>query len=805
MIKRVLIASVVIFAITGAVVYYYFNKPEPVVDSVFRAVPLDASLLVDIKDYQQFHSGILVDNQLWQDLSVFSPFNEISRKVMFVDSLSRLYPPFRSLFTGKHPLLISGHPSGKDNLDFLYYIRIDNEKEFKEINQLIRGFDGEAMDCSSRRYEGVTIQDVSFPRNQNNNFSYAWTHGLMMLSKSPILLEAAIRQISAQESLLDGKGLSEIVKTAGKTALANVYVNLEHFPEIAQKAIHVKYRKELAFLKNLGNWMELDVSLKSDVVIFNGFSISDAAKPGFEALFRNQKPHKFEIFNKIPASVNTFAILGISKLNQYLKDYEQILDAENLEQAYRANLRNIRDNYNIDLENSFNDIFDQEAAVVFLGGINDTLSNQSYSVIKIRNTSDAEKLLKGFINEYADKKELKTDDLISREKISDNQEIKVYSFPFGNIPASLFGRIFSAGSNHFCALDENYMIFASSRNSLIQYFKYLDQNTTIGVDLDFNNFSEFFSLQSNFFFYNKPSVSLGFYANFLRDEILENIAAKQTNLSKIGALVYQFNCGENHLIYHNLFIRGISGSSKSSDDPLKSSNEIQLDSKAVLKPFVWSNPSAKEPDIFTQDEKNQVYLINKMGRILWKVKLPEPIMSDIFPIDYYKNGKQQLLFNTRTQLYLIDRNGNNVEKFPLTLPRPATNGMAVFDYEKNRDYRIFIAGSDHEIYVFDKKGEPVKQWQAEKTESDVTQPVQHFHIAGKDYLEYNDKSHIYVVDRKGKTLIKPLEPIQISENNEFSLINPRSHKEAKFVITDVNGKVISIGLDGKTKETDLGR
>jgi len=87
----------------------------------------------------------------------------------------------------------------------------------------------------------------------------------------------------------------------------------------------------------------------------------------------------------------------------------------------------------------------------------------------------------------------------------------------------------------------------------------------------------------------------------------------------------------------------------------------------------------------------------------------------------------------------------------------------------------------------------------------VTQPVQHFHIAGKDYLEYNDKSHIYVVDRKGKTLIKPLEPIQISENNEFSLINPRSHKEAKFVITDVNGKVISIGLDGKTKETDLGR
>ena len=49
---------------------------------------------------------------------------------------------------------------------------------------------------------------------------------------------------------------------------------------------------------------------------------------------------------------------------------------------------------------------------------------------------------------------------------------------------------------------------------------------------------------------------------------------------------------------------------------------------------------------------------------------------------------------TANHIHLIDRNGNYVEKYPVKLRSPATNGLAVFDYDKNRDYRMFIAGSD---------------------------------------------------------------------------------------------------------------
>jgi len=804
MIKRVLIGGIITALVIAGAVYYFVNKPEPVVDSIFKAVPLDAALLIDIKNYQSFRNGLTTENHLWSEISTLPLFNDINKRFTFLDSLNGKYPALKALFTDKHPLLISGHPIGR-GIQFIYYIRVEEEKDFKQFDNLIENYGAEAIDCSSRKYEGETIHDVSFTKSRSDNFSYTWSRGLLMVSRSSILLENAIRQITAEESLLDRKGLNDIAKTAGKTAIANFYLNFEYFPGIAQEFIQLKYRKEISFLKNFGDWIELDLNLKPDVAIFNGFSISGTEKRGFEQLFEHQKPQKFEVFTKIPSGVNTFAALGISKLSQYLKDYEFLLESNSHAQEYRINLKNLKDNYNIDLVSSFSDIFDQEACAVFMNGINDTLANQSFSVIRTKNGEDAEKMLNGFITEYANKKDLKNTDFISTEKIGDKEEARIWRLPFANIPALLFGKMFSAGENHYCGLADNYLIFGNSRESLVQYLKLLNQNATISIDLEFNKFSEFFSLQSNFFFYNKPPISIAFYTNFFKSEILEDLARQQEHLNKIDALVYQFNSGDNNLIYHNLFIRSVAKNSKDPNVTTRSTNEFQLDAKPILKPVFLKNTASKEMEIFTQDEKNQVYLINKMGRILWKVKIPEPIVSEVYQIDYFKNGKLQVLFNTRSKIYLIDRNGNNVEKYPVTFPKPATNGLALFDYDNNRDYRILIAGNDHQIYAFDKKIELVNQWNSEKTESTVTQPVQHFRFGGKDYLEYNDNQHVYVVDRKGRNRIKPVKPFQISPNNRVCLINANSKKEAKFAVTDVNGKIELIGLEGTINEFDFGK
>ena len=63
-------------------------------------------------------------------------------------------------------------------------------------------------------------------------------------------------------------------------------------------------------------------------------------------------------------------------------------------------------------------------------------------------------------------------------------------------------------------------------------------------------------------------------------------------------------------------------------------------------------------------------------------------------IDYFRNGKYQLLFSGRNYLHLLDRNGNYVERYPVKLRSPATNALALFDYDNNRNYRLMRGRQD---------------------------------------------------------------------------------------------------------------
>jgi hypothetical protein len=95
-------------------------------------------------------------------------------------------------------------------------------------------------------------------------------------------------------------------------------------------------------------------------------------------------------------------------------------------------------------------------------------------------------------------------------------------------------------------------------------------------------------------------------------------------------------------------------------------------------------------------------------------------------VDYFRNGKLQLLFSTGNELYLIDRKGNFVEKYPIKLRSPATCGVSVFDYDDNRDYRLFIACEDKHVYAYTRDGNLIAGWEFDTSEREVDQPVNHF-------------------------------------------------------------------------------
>ena len=99
-----------------------------------------------------------------------------------------------------------------------------------------------------------------------------------------------------------------------------------------------------------------------------------------------------------------------------------------------------------------------------------------------------------------------------------------------------------------------------------------------------------------------------------------------------------------------------------------------------------------EFDIAFQDNNNYLNYLSNKGNLNWKKKLSGKIIGDIEQIDIYKNGRLQLLFRTSERLYLLDRNGNEVEELTIDLDGGINiNPLSVFDYEKNLNHYLLYA------------------------------------------------------------------------------------------------------------------
>lgn len=198
-----------------------------------------------------------------------------------------------------------------------------------------------------------------------------------------------------------------------------------------------------------------------------------------------------------------------------------------------------------------------------------------------------------------------------------------------------------------------------------------------------------------------------------------------------------------------------------------------------------------------QDVENNLHFISENGNILWSKKLDGPVLGEIQGVDLYRNGKTQLAFTTRSGLYILDRNGNDVSAFPLRFKDEITLPLAVFDYDSNRQYR-FAVTQRNQILLFDRHGKRVTGFDFKPAASPVVFAPRHIRMGNKDYIvaaEENGKLHI--LNRMGKTRIpvsRKFEFSQIpvtSENNRFVIITQNNTKEE----IDQNGKFYSQTLE----------
>jgi len=514
--------------------------------------------------------------------------------------------------------------------------------------------------------------------------------------------------------------------------------------ELTKKFINSTFKTNY---KNQENLLSFGVSIFNDKVLLNGLSFLDDSLKISNNIFKESISNSSELKNYevIPKNAASIKSYNFSNQNNYLKN--ALIESEK--------------------ENRFSKILNNNS--IEISELN--LDNEQIFIFRL----DEIKLFEDYL---IDKNTLSTKH--RGFKIYNNQDLDVN--PFNSLA--------NFNNKEKILLYNDYLVFSDFEKTLKQFINDNLNNNTLKSN---SNFNKLFSSISSFNTLNNNYFSGSNY-NFFKELNLLNTKNDFTENS------FQLVQG-NGIIHFNAII----SKGKNVDDNLKLSKlfDVEIDEDIVMNPHFVKNHVTKKLDIVVQDAKNNLYLISKDGKVTWKKKIDQPILGKISQIDIYKNGRLQLVFNTKNKIYVLDRNGNNVKQFPKTFNDPITQPMAVFDYDNNKNYRLLIT-QDNELLMYDKNGKKVNGFKYKKSSNAITSKPKHFRILNKDLIVFKVGNKIKILNRKGRERININDDINFSNQNIFEYNNKliSTTADQKLVQIDVNGVVNLSSLKNLTLNSD---
>tara|TARA_B110000459_G_scaffold202405_1_gene255459 strand:- start:293 stop:2905 length:2613 start_codon:yes stop_codon:yes gene_type:complete len=719
-------------------------------ENPLNIIPTNAAVILQCNDARKLYSN-LNSSEIWGHLCNISIFDSINHQIKEISSFYKQ----NSLVFKSHTLFISFHKVGANNSDLLFSSNFERKAigNNTQINTLI----GKLVK------QGEYNTQPIFELQHNESILFVSFKGdIVFFSENKMLVEDAIRASVAEDKLLLKPSFNSAYKTLNKSAELNLFINYNSLIEYTNIFIN-----KPILTSNFSGWTATDLSLKNKIITVNGFSAFNKNTTNYTDVFSNQSAESISIIDVIPENTSLLLSIGFDNAKKLLDQKNKILQQQNNFWSWDKHRKLIQDSSNVNYNEFINEI--QGEAGVF--NTSSTLSTQQqYAFFKSSNSIIASSLIQGLIT---DKKTY--------------TKYHINTIRDANITAQLFGDMFNSTNPYFITI-EDYFIFGPTIASLEYLIDNYTSNNTLANNQNFNNYIRYLSSKSNLFFYINPGRTAVSLKEKLQTSYRKKLKFSADSIEKFTAFSLQMTRNKDLLLNNiNLFY------DTDFKEAIKEEWFMQFDTNISMHPQFIYNHFTKEEMIIVQNNNHKVFAINSKGEELWNIQLNSKILGSISNIDAYKNSKYQCLFNTKSQLFLIDRNGENVDNFPILLPCSTSIGHSLFDYNNTRKYRILIVGDDNNIYNLDKKGKKIKGWKYDKTNNRINKKLQNFRAGTKDYiLAERNNSNTQLLAINGSERVKFKQGIQFNGNPI------RLDKEGTLYAITNEGKLWRGTLDGNS-------
>jgi len=731
-----------------------------------QAFPKNTAFVLEIPKAEKFFRKLNNENTFWNDLLLnkkAKEFNDVFNELL---TESRNDEKLKSFFNQTFYLsLISTDKNSTDFLLITKHNRFNLKSLQTKLLSKIKGI---------QYYAPINDSNFAKITTATSNYFLEESKGLFFISSNPKVIQKAKKQLAEEKELIKSVDFNQLKTTRGKRADAYLYIE---YPSINENLKNILNTKGIAKLKpsSVANYSVLDIILKKDELLLNGYtSAFDSLNQNLSA-FKNQKGQKSQLAISLPYFTESFIGYNLSNYRSFIEKQTVLSQLK----KQRTAIDKMINGKSLDITEKW---WAGEIALVVDN------KQREYVVATAKSGREAYRLL----SDIAHQSQPEIITINYRE-----QKIKEINSP--HFLVSQFGNLFSNFKEvYFCVIDDA-VIFSKNIPDLKKYIDALILGNNLSKNESYIKFSDNLSDDAIIRIYSKtPKTTHPIFDLFLLNgkTLFNNFGNLIKHIQGLGIQI----SNKNDLFYTGLFIsHGENIIEKSS------AWQVDLEAEIVAGPFLVKNHNTGGKSILVQDKFNTLYLLNAKGDIIWNQTLKETIKSQVFSVDFYKNGKWQYLFNSANFLYLIDINGNPVADYPIQLNAEASNSLQVLDYNNKKDYRIIIAAKNGEIYNYELSGRLLKGWQAENTRKEISKPLTHLISNKKDYLIFEaSNGNIIMTDRRGNKRMEIRKSFTNALGSDI-YINRTNSKKGMMLTTDTKGNLVYIPEKGSVIKTSFGK
>jgi hypothetical protein len=824
--KKSLIIGISIVLIVAAVISY-FSKSEALFfkeTSLYTVVPVSVPVFVEFNSFK----SIPYESPLFEKFADVEKINGFKTWIESLDSIIKENSDIQNGLRSDRFVVALGL-MGDKSLTPLIIQNASSSGRQKSIETLSRVlFPEPEFTYNEIDYTGYKITSATTGEN-GKSFHYCFTNGLVIASQNLVLVQQSLLQLT-EPGINKNQSFGKIIKSMGSEPDVAFYVNQQLFPDflleyvnsgsIAEtnefgEEIKRNHYRNVRDFKRFSSWSELEAEFNNDDIYLKGITVANDSANHFLAVFDGQQPQRSSAGDILPQNTSFYSSFSFSdkkiffdRLEKYFSLAGSFYKREDLIGKMESDLR-------VGFKKTFQSMVKSEIIVAVADIPTETAQKTTYFIFDVNGKSKTENALDSMLLNYSKRKSMILDDLKSVYTLNEKKEFTIIEFPFPSFPGVWLGKPFYTAQAKYAVFYKDFLVFCNSENGLQNYLQNMEEGLHLASDRSFERGIRNVGSKSNISSYFNMARIMNLSTELLSADLSKKLEKKKSVLRKLQAVNWQYGGGkevftnEINLVFDDGKPEQESKSgSAAAPSKMQNSGDTQtawqcnVGNQLITKPIFTINHSDKENrEVVVQDKSNKLHQIGSDGKIRWSIDIGEPIMSEIVQIDYLANCKLQYLFSTKSKLFVVDRNGVNLEGFPIVFPAKATNGVSVLDYDNNRIYRYFVACDDKKVYAYDKAGKLMPGWVFEGTKSEVITPIQHFKVKGKDYIVFKDRYRIYIQNRKGEPVAKTAAEFENSRNP--LILSPG--KTPEIVATDAKGTIYNIDFDGNYTEKKVGK